>query len=403
MLQLRLRSQKGQAVLTALMVALGVATVVGVLLDQSYTTDKLLKGPRIRSAMLGATQRLKLLALTPSSYICPQSASGAFSPSQCSLSFDAQMLNQYFPQAPCQGVPRCGVEVQNLNLVNTHLLADIVYTGRDLSFNPSHVDIAVPMEILQASQNDCFAMDPTKPVFAGFLPSGVPDCRPLQGQCTGLGQFVQSVDPKTLKVNCGTFQGPVGCPATQYMTSLKWSGGSFRTTCANRLDPFTKFSYVASVTFGAAAIAASPAPNPVNSCAPPPTTTTTTTTTLPASPGPAPAPLPAPAPASGPPDLGNGPGSQIAGCSGPNGEGPGVLMCISPSNGTSYNNNSCDLSKTGWACCYEWAPYDYDPAWPNAGGVSPPGPGVEGIGLKCGSKAYCEEAGVRDVRCTVRW
>jgi hypothetical protein len=378
----QMKGQKGQALIMAIVLSLGVSVVVGTLLDQSLSTDKMLKGARIRAAMMAAEQRLKLLSVTPSSFVCSSTTSPSGPVNECTLvSFPAAELNHYLPQVRCPNSAPCGVEIRNLALNNGHMTARIEYTGSDLSFQGTNVDIEVPKDILQSSQSDCFSIDPSKPVFAGFRSDGSPDCRALSGNCTGPGEYVSAVDSKTLKVTCSTFQNNVGCRPDQFMTSLRWTGSAFTATCANRPDPFTKFAFTpAPASAPVTAVSEAPGPMPRKTCAPTTTTTTTTTTT---SPPPSPGPTPSP---SASPFV----------CDDP--AGPGVWSCNHPDNGVAYVGNSCNLSRTGDPCCPVWSPI---PAWQyGRGGNLPAGPGVEEIHIKCASKAYCE---MWPDRCMIRW
>lgn len=373
------KNQSGQGLLMAIVVTLGVGVAVGTLLTNSQNTDKLLKAPRIRSAMMAVHQRVKLLSMNPAAFNCTGSAAAP----TCSLRnstptepFHSDQLNIDIPGAAC-AVASCGVRVTlSFNQTNRQITGVVSYDGTDLNFQNTNFTVEVPPEVLQVSSSDCKVIDATRPIFVGYDSDGKIMCRAIGGEtCSDPGEFVRAINKDTLELTCGQFpSAPVGCGPNQYITSLTWDGTEFDVTCANRLDPFVKFAFLPSVTTSGAPTAPAPGPNPKNTCAPIPTTTTTTTTTT-TLPGPTTTTLPGPPPPPPPPTTTTLP------------PGAGVTACLPGP----WINNTCDMSKTGQPCPTP----DFNTIDEGGGGVSPetgaPGdPGyIKGIGLKCVPVWYC--------------
>src|SRR5689334_14717527 len=85
MMNSRLRSNSGQAILMALMIASAIIVIAGVLLQQSYETERVLRIPRVKSAINSVEAKLRLAALQPQTFSCPPTATATSNFSNCTL------------------------------------------------------------------------------------------------------------------------------------------------------------------------------------------------------------------------------------------------------------------------------------------------------------------------------
>ncbi|MEZ0391620.1 MAG: hypothetical protein ACAH59_05355 [Pseudobdellovibrionaceae bacterium] len=272
-------NSKGQALLTAIVLTLGVGLISGYLMQKSQQTDVLLKAPRIRSSFIAAQAKLRLLSMQPTTFRTTGCPGGVAICLRNNLKDDIEIL---IPGAECELTPPqlCGVKVGmpgNLSLVQigstNHIMGTLIYDGIDFPFEPINIDILVPNDTLQVTATDCFTLNPDQPVFAGMNPDNTPNCQPLPAgnNCSGLGglsagpgQYVVSVDPLTLKLTCANLPTTLGCEADEYMTDLRWGSSGLEVVCVPRPSPLTRLGF----TQGRASevVALDEAPRPAGTC-----------------------------------------------------------------------------------------------------------------------------------------
>lgn len=239
-----LNNQKGSMLVNALAVSIIVAVVSGVILQQSLTSLKTLRLPRIKSAMSAVEGSIRHIAMQPGSYSnCDTPAGAGFS----SCSFDLTQLASLKETIPgCDGAPGCGIFVASVagpdagfDGTTKTLFTTISYEGAEISVKSKVVTIVVPDEILQ--QNTILCPDAT-PIFQGFNPSGTKKCRALDtgkpNGCNTAGTYMAGFNVDTMNYVCQTISS-AGVSCGGMIQNVSFVGSAFNYTCTGRTAPTT--------------------------------------------------------------------------------------------------------------------------------------------------------------------
>lgn len=227
------------------------------------------KVTRLRSQMRVVETRLRSQLNQPTAFVdCDSQAAVIGSINSCKVS--RTLINKFVrnlaPGTKCSTpTSGCGIELFAANLSTTPMTSTPInfnadlpitqisadgksakldlmlkYSGDDVSIQDTLVELHIPFDILQSSAFDCGAINSALPIFVGIGANGKPICRGIN-DC-GPGKFVQSIDPATLEITCGTLSGNPSCGTGEMLSSLDWSSGNvFTHTCVPRLDPYTVF------------------------------------------------------------------------------------------------------------------------------------------------------------------
>jgi|GEM_PF-4826241 len=94
------------------------------------------------------------------------------------------------------------------------------------------------------SRADSNACPNEKPVLIGFDERGRARCRAFSSASCPAGQYISSIDPKTLDLHCADAGGEMSCPTNSYITEFVWLGENHISfSCFPRLDPFRTWKF----------------------------------------------------------------------------------------------------------------------------------------------------------------
>lgn len=249
-------NSRGSALVNAIVVAAVVATISGIIMTQTITTDRSSRAPRIRSSMAVMQGRVQALASQFTSYNCPiQNNIGSCTANQNIY----QTLQDNITGAKCPGSGSCGVHVTGVTFDPSQMLfeANIVYDGTEVSIAPIKIQYRIPTEVL--AQQASFLCPNVTPIFKGYNPDGSINCVGFPGCSGGLslnnqGTFISSLNVATLTPSCNVLGSTLACANTEYMSNYSWIGTGFTKNCAPRLDPFSAMAYTPGAATGAPAI-----------------------------------------------------------------------------------------------------------------------------------------------------
>ncbi len=264
----RLASENGSILLNAIVTTIIIAIISGVILQQSLTTVRTLRAPRIKAAMTAAEGGLRQLFMQPATFTACNASGAGFS--SCDTAPGVRVtvsgiesipsLYEVIPgctPAPCGvkvvkafdwGAPAAAIATGTPIVVatppatppwpgwdpgNRTYAADIIYEGTETAIQPRRVVVVVPAEILQTASYVC----PTNtPIFQGYNANGTPKCRSLTYSTGGdvecaAGFYVAGFNPGTMVVDCREIQStPATCP-TGYFNKFIWDGSSIDPGC----------------------------------------------------------------------------------------------------------------------------------------------------------------------------
>lgn len=237
-------NQKGSILLNAVVMTLVIGAMSAVMLQQANTTEKSLRLPRVRAAMMALEGAVRYRLLQPSTYTGCDSFGGT---TTCNINPAALAdLSEMIPGCvhSQDQTLACGVSLDRsppaplFDNANRLFRGRIVYQGSEVSAKENELTIVIPVETLQASEFTC---PPSNPFFRGFNADGSPNCG-APGACPP-GQFVRGINATTFEPACQEIDSaPITCP-NGYLTILSMSnGGTFNpSTCANLQPPSVKF------------------------------------------------------------------------------------------------------------------------------------------------------------------
>lgn len=242
-------NQNGSMIVNAIATSIIIAIISGVILQQSLTSIKTLRLPRIKASMTAVEGSLRYLLNESSNYTgCNADAATGFT--TCIFNGDITKLKEIIPGCDDgSGTPTpCGVIVTptgvpaGYNPATRIYTADIVYQGTEIAVKGRSVSVEVPVEILtQANVNCPPAGQPDDILFKGFNASGQKICAPIPNNngCPP-GQFLSGFDPATMTVQCQSITAStIACPAGQMLESVSFTGNSFSGVCKVRPPPST--------------------------------------------------------------------------------------------------------------------------------------------------------------------
>jgi len=242
-----MRNQQGSVLLNSIIMTLVIASVSGVMLQQANTTEKTLRAPRIRAAMVAIEGALRYRLMQPSSY------AGCTSTGTATCTFDTAAiadLIDIIPGCDDEGTAEapCGVRLVQVpatpwfNSATRTFRGNIVYEGTEIRISPNDVTVIVPLETLQAVQYTCPV---SQPFFQGYDPTtGAAICKALT-RCPA-GSFVKGIDPVTFEPLCQTLDSSAidcsgGPRMVQSITFGTLNSGRFDYNCVVRDPPTTVF------------------------------------------------------------------------------------------------------------------------------------------------------------------
>lgn len=230
-------SEKGSALINAILVSTVVVVTSGALFQQSLETQRVNKYPRIKSTELMAETTVKTWALQPSSY--EDCGTGS---SKCNIK-ENLIENKRFVVKNAQCPPSqnpCGFLVEDVSFDNASSLFRFFlrYEGTEISLKRKEILMKIPPESLHT---DNFTCPSATPIFAGLNDDGTPNCRalPSQALCPS-GEYATSSDLGQLSVTCRaiTLNNP-NCAGDQLVSSIQWNNGVFDVSCESRTTAFT--------------------------------------------------------------------------------------------------------------------------------------------------------------------
>ncbi|MFN7824962.1 MAG: hypothetical protein ACK5P6_06345, partial [Pseudobdellovibrionaceae bacterium] len=242
-------SQRGSAIINALVVSLVIGGTSALILRQAEITEKSTRYPRIRQLMNNVEIRMRTLSLSPSAYLCTDP--NVRNTSTCSIRTSLfEEFNTTIAGADCPGGGTCGIRVldqrlesgaSTVNAAQQSLwyVARLEYFGEEIGLRPREVRFEVPFEVLQADVIQCPA---AMPIFAGFDARGDMICRPLSLDCPP-GHYMSQVNPNNLQGTCVSLGAPVSAPGGQMISGVSWSGGVITPAMAARKAPLSYFNY----------------------------------------------------------------------------------------------------------------------------------------------------------------
>ena len=193
---------------------------------------------RVKNMVTVVEAQLRRRALQPEAYVGCDSQHGldncVINPAYFS---DLALRPVTGAKCPTPGTP-CGIRVTGVSLLKParEFRATIAYDGGDANLKPVAVSIVVPVEVLQDENFNCGAVDPTKPIFAGFDANGKPDCQGFNS-CAA-GQFISAIDVASHTVTCSPLPANAACSGEQMFSLFNWNGsGSAQTQCVGLPDP----------------------------------------------------------------------------------------------------------------------------------------------------------------------
>lgn len=239
-----LRNEKGSLLVNAIAVTIIIAIISGVILQQSLTSIKTLRLPRIKAAMTSLEGGIRYLVLEASNYTgCDADAATGFS--TCVFNGDLSKLIEIIPGCDDGSGNPCGVIVTagtGYNAATRTYNAIISYQGNELSVKPKTVDIVVPVEILTQANVTCPpAGSPDDILFKGFTATGQKICAPIPNN-TGCpaGEYMSGFDPATMTVSCQSITAAsLGCAANEMLQTVSFTGSGFTRVCVPRPAPTT--------------------------------------------------------------------------------------------------------------------------------------------------------------------
>jgi hypothetical protein len=238
-----LSNDHGSILLNAIVTTIVIAIISGALLQQSLTTLKTLRLPRVKSVMSSVEGALRHTLLQPTSYQGCSSVAGIVA--SCTL--PVAVINRLDVIVPgCTPGP-CGVQVvpaagSGFDPATKKWTGTIVYNGTEVAVKPRTLSIDVPEEILVSATVVCPDSDP---IFAGFDGDGKRVCRPINATCPA-GQFLAGFNSMTLLPDCQPLPASnLVCPGgnNQYITGMAWSGAAFSISCSARPVPSTQWPF----------------------------------------------------------------------------------------------------------------------------------------------------------------
>lgn len=275
-------SQKGSALLNALVVTGVLVAASGVIYKQSLSMKQQNRYPRIKSTQMIAEASIKSWVMQPVAY----ENCGTGSP-QCALKEGLEGKRFLVRNAKCpQGQSECGFVTEKVifDPSTSRFTANLRYEGTEFNVPGKTIELLIPPEVLHSPQVVCPS---STPIFLGLNSDGSPKCRALPGTAScGSGEYSESLDLAALSLNCRALSVNQTCAANQLVSDIRWAQGSFQVTCAPRTNVFTFASNVSNfsprlIASGAASVGVTlPEPpedavQPQNStryedCAPPP-------------------------------------------------------------------------------------------------------------------------------------
>jgi hypothetical protein len=307
-------SEKGSALINAIIVVGLVAAISATIFSQTQITDKTSRNPRVKSAMAVMESEVRALASSASSYTCQgvgtqmncqikseifnslkRSVSGSVCP-HGSQDKGSQGLNSFcgIQVGPIPGVPYFVPSTRTFS-------ARVTYQGGEVAMKPIDVSFQLAEGVFHSGPFTCPV---GQPFFAGYDGSGNPVCRPVPSTCyetmnlDSPGVYIYSLDAYTLRPHCKslTAVNMVGCTSTGYLNKISLDTGVLDTACGNRQNAFSVFAYnpgsvtqVAAVPQGGGYPVTEPPPPPSSGGGgggtggggtPTPTTLPSTTTTM---------------------------------------------------------------------------------------------------------------------------
>ncbi len=293
MMKPSLRSEKGTMLLTALgLIVLASFAVIGAEAARTFF-NKQSRTVEIRAKMSSLESVIKLIALQPTTYSCPnQTAGGTMTRfADCTIiktAFDsAKDLVVGGAQCP-QGRTVCGVRLvvndegstKGLALDSAgRFTATVIYEGTETPLPASMISMEIPAEVIQAGFFDCSLRDPSKPIFVGFLSNGQADCRGFANAPCPRGSFMTDIDFKGMSVTCTRLNDIPGirrtCGSQEMIASIDWRPDGSSTTVEITCAPLPAAPYdwvptsVPQPT--PTPVPATPTPGPVPTATPTPT------------------------------------------------------------------------------------------------------------------------------------
>jgi hypothetical protein len=242
----QLSNERGSILLNAIVTTIVIAIISGALLQQSLTTLKTLRLPRVKSVMSSVEGALRHTLLQPTSYQGCNSVAGIIA--SCTLPIG--VITRLDVTVPgCDPAP-CGVQVIP-NPVPTAAGFDpaakkwngtIVYNGTEVAVKPRTLSIDIPEEVLVSATVNC---PDSAPIFGGFDGDGKTICRAINTTCPA-GQFLAGFNSATLAPDCQPIpSNNLSCPGgnNQYITGMTWGGAAFSINCTNRPAPSTQWPF----------------------------------------------------------------------------------------------------------------------------------------------------------------
>lgn len=199
---------------------------------------------RIRSQMNILEQNLRFALAQPQAYQGCQSTAGGSRGCTLNSSFLKAFEDFKGVGLPCEDSSgkQCGFKIRNwsLNQSKLEVKVDLEFVGSS-QLHKSSIVVQIPEEIMQAQVFSCPALSPTTPVFSGIDPNtGQIKCRSIP-RCVS-GEYMTGIDRNRVDALCSKIPtDTVACGPGQMISSFKWKGTSFASTCKDRLDPFSHF------------------------------------------------------------------------------------------------------------------------------------------------------------------
>jgi hypothetical protein len=257
------KNQKGSMIVNAIATSVIVAILSGVILQQSLTSVKTIRSPRVKAAMTLVEGRLRTALWQPNTYTgCDTDntggAAGAFSDCTIAGGIDPFVAGLAEPVVGCgqAGPGICGVVITGAVFNpggNRRFTGTITYQGNEIGIRPLPIDIEVPREALTMSRILCPPTgQPERFLFKGFNNDGTKKCEaPVVTGAAGASElngcpdnyYMKSFNPATLAVECELVTNAAvptpACAANQMIDSISYVGNTFNSSCVVRPPPST--------------------------------------------------------------------------------------------------------------------------------------------------------------------
>ena len=241
----RLSNSRGSILLNAIVTTIVIAIISGALLQQSLTTLKTLRLPRVKAVMSGVEGALRHTLLQPTTYQGCDSAVGI----AASCAIDPTLITRLRVIVPGCAPGPCGVRIDPVGGVNGFdgaaktYTGTIVYEGTEIPVKNRTITVNIPEEILVSSTT--LVCPAAAPIFAGCDGNGVLVCRTINTTC-GPGTFLAGFDTMSLQPNCQPLPvNNLSCAGgnNDYFSGITWAAGAFTAGCTARPLPGTQWPF----------------------------------------------------------------------------------------------------------------------------------------------------------------